>query len=79
MASTMDGAVDLRCCASLVFPPHSQQQQQQQEEEVLVPHQELPNGTQPMEGLIAPFPRTLHVIIIIIVLWVSRWWMFRDL
>lgn len=76
----MDGAVDLRCCASLVFPPHSQQQQQQQqEEEVLVPHQELPNGTQPMEGLIAPFPRTLHVIIIIIVLWVSRWWMFRDL
>ena len=25
---------------------------QQQEEEVLVPHQELPNGAQPMEGLL---------------------------
>jgi ubiquitin carboxyl-terminal hydrolase 7 len=31
------------------------QQQQQEEEEVLVPHgpqQELPNGAQPMEGLV---------------------------
>jgi hypothetical protein len=27
-----------------------QQQPQQEEEEVLVPHQELPNGAQPMEG-----------------------------
>jgi hypothetical protein len=27
-----------------------QQQQQQAEGEVLVPHQELPNGAQPMEG-----------------------------
>ncbi|XP_062188421.1 ubiquitin C-terminal hydrolase 13-like isoform X2 [Phragmites australis] len=30
-------------------PAEEQQQQQQEEEEVLVPHQELPNGTQPME------------------------------
>uniref|UniRef100_A0A0E0HWZ4 ubiquitinyl hydrolase 1 n=1 Tax=Oryza nivara TaxID=4536 RepID=A0A0E0HWZ4_ORYNI len=30
-------------------PPPAEQQQQQEEEEVLVPRQELPNGTQPME------------------------------
>ncbi|KAJ1287845.1 hypothetical protein BS78_02G042300 [Paspalum vaginatum] len=30
-------------------PPPAEQQQQQEEEEVLVPHQELPNGAQPME------------------------------
>jgi hypothetical protein len=36
------------------FAQQDQQQQQQEEEEaeeeVLVPHQELPNGAQPMEG-----------------------------
>ena len=51
--------MDLRC-ASLVFSPS--QQQQQEEDEVLVPHQELPNGTQPMEGSMDPFSRLLHVI-----------------
>ncbi|KAG2631787.1 hypothetical protein PVAP13_2NG047900 [Panicum virgatum] len=30
-------------------PPPPAEQQQQEEDEVLVPHQELPNGTQPME------------------------------
>jgi len=58
-ASLRDGAMDLRC-ASLVFSPS--QQQQQEEDEVLVPHQELPNGTQPMEGSMDPFSRLLHVI-----------------
>jgi hypothetical protein len=36
--------------ASLVDFAQQQQPPQQEEEEVLVPHQELPNGAQPMEG-----------------------------
>jgi hypothetical protein len=47
------GAMDLRLCFFVFFS----QQEQQEEEEVLVPHgphQELPNGAQPMEGLVGP-------------------------
>lgn len=54
MAPPNVGAMDLRLCLSRVF---FSQQRQQEEEEVLVPHgpqQELPNGAQPMEGLVGP-------------------------
>lgn len=47
--------MDLRCDTLVCFFCPSQQQQPQEAEEVLVPHQELPNGAQPMEGSIGPF------------------------
>jgi hypothetical protein len=44
-----------------------QQPPQQQEEEVLVPHQELPNGAQPMEGPL-PSPRLAFLLRLVILL-----------
>jgi hypothetical protein len=47
--------MDLICASRGFFAQQDQQQQQMEvEEEVLVPHQELPNGTQAMQGSAYP-------------------------
>jgi hypothetical protein len=46
--------MDLICASRGFVAQQDQQQQMEVEEEVLVPHQELPNGTRPMEGSAYP-------------------------
>ena len=59
------GGMDLISASLVNFA--QQQQPQQEEEEVLVPHQELSNGAQPMEGSL-PSPRHAFLLRLVILL-----------